>query len=279
MGDVRVERRGRVLLCTFDRRPAINASTPAMISGWVRALVEAADDTDVGAIVTSAAGRAWCAGADLNFLLRHQVGIDGVAGRRLDALGEELIDGLPTADEATRQLGMNRLATYLLDYPKPLIAAIDGAMAGGGCPLALLHDVRFVGAGASFRTSFVDLGLTSELGLGYLLPRAVGTGRALDLHLTGRAVRGRELVELGLAEYFSDDGDVEGAAIAYAESLAAKPAAGIATVRRLIRREAELPITTYLQREWAAQAAAFESPVAVESVARIAASLGVGEPA
>jgi enoyl-CoA hydratase/carnithine racemase len=280
MADVRVERRDGVLLCTFDRSPAINASTPAMISGWVRALVAAADDPSVGAVLTAARGRAWCAGADLTFLLGHQVGSAGVDGRRLEALGEELIEGLPEPDDPVEQtLGLNKLASYLLGYPKPLVAAIGGAVAGGGFPLALLHDVRFVSSAASFRTSFVDLGLVSELALGYLLPRLVGTGRALDLHLSGRPVRGRELVDLGLAEHFSDDDRLDDDVFAYAAALAKKPAAGLAAVRRLIRRDAMLPVTSYLQREWAEQQIAFESPTAVESVRRIAADFGIGSTA
>jgi enoyl-CoA hydratase/carnithine racemase len=276
MPDVRVEQRGDVLLCTFDRSPAINASTPAMISGWVRALVTAADDPSVGAVLTAAVGRAWCAGADLTFLLGHQVGPTGIDGHRLEALGDELIEGLPESTDPTeRALGLNKLASYLLRYPKPLVAAIGGAVAGGGFPLALLHDVRFVSSAASFRTSFVDLGLVSELGLGYLLPRLVGTGRALDLHLSGRPVRGRDLVELGLAEYFSADDGLDDDAFAYASALAKKPAEAVAMIRRLIRDDAGLAVTSYLQREWAAQQVAFESPVAVRSVAQVAAGLGI----
>jgi 2-(1,2-epoxy-1,2-dihydrophenyl)acetyl-CoA isomerase len=277
--DVSVSRQGRVLVCTFDRGPSINASTPAMIGGWLRALEAAADDDSVGAVVTAAAGRGWCAGADLSFLLRHQG--QQLGGRRpLDELGWELIAGdggdAPPPPSAARfdELGLNAMALFLAEYPKPLIAAIGGAVAGGGFPLALLHDIRFVSTDASFRTSFLELGLVSELGLGYLLPRFVGTGHALDLCLSGRAVRGKELVELGVAERYVDDG-VDAAALEYAQVIADRPSEQTAALRKLLRHHSNGDFVDYLRTEWAYQRDAFESTAAAAGVASVASRLGV----
>lgn len=272
-----VHRADGVLVCTFDRTP-INASSPEVLSAWYRAVMAAADDDRVGAVVTANTGRAWCAGADMDLLLRHQPRPGWPAGG-LDDLAWELLTGQRRdhPDPAWDELGLNHLARDLVGHPKPLIASIDGAAAGGGVALALLHDVRLVSPAATFRTSFAGLGLVSELGLAYELPRAVGTGRALDLCLSGRVVGGEEAVAIGLAERLVEAPVVEHAT-AYARELARLPPASVRAVRRLVRVDAQRSRDEYLAAEWPLQRAAFDSDAAREGVAAAAERFGFPVP-
>lgn len=273
-----VNRIERVLVCTFDRTPVINASSPEMLSTWYRTVLAAADDDSVGAVVTANSGRAWNAGADMDLLLRHQPRLGWPAGG-LDDLAWELLSGerRTEPDPAWDALGLNNLARDLAEYPKPLVASIDGAVAGGGVALALLHDVRFVSAATTFRTSFAGLGLVSELGLGYQLPRMVGTGRALDLCMSGRPVGAEEAVSIGLAERLVDAPVVDHAT-SYAAELARQPAASLSAIRRLVRVESAGPWADYLAAEWPVQRQAFDSDTARASVADAAERFGFDLP-
>lgn len=277
MPDVVIERRnGGVLWCTFDRSPKINASSPEMIARWYGALREAKDDPSVHVVVTANTGRAWCAGADMDLLLRHQSRPDDHHFRLNDLAWELLHDEERDVPDAEwDRVGLNHLASFLMDYPKPLLAAIDGAVAGGGVPLALLHDVRFVTPSSTFRTSFAGLGLVSELGLSYLLPRMVGFGRALDISLSGRVVDAEESVRIGMAERMVDTPeDLELAVAAYADVLAEMPVGSLRSVRSLVRVASNMPWDTYLATEWAYQCRAHASPAASAKVLAVAQRLG-----
>lgn len=277
MPDVVIEQRdGGVLWCTFDRSPKINASSPEMIGHWYEALVEAKDDPSVHVVVTANTGRAWCAGADMDLLLRHQSRANDDHFRLNDLAWELLHDEERDAPDADwDRIGLNHLAAFLVDYPKPLLAAIDGAVAGGGVPLALLHDVRFVTPSSTFRTSFTGLGLVSELGLSYLLPRMVGLGRALDISLSGRAIDAEESVQIGMAERMVDSAEeLDVVVAAYARALVGIPAGSLRSVRSLIRVASAMPWDTYLATEWAKQCRAHASPEASAGVIAVARRLG-----
>ena len=127
------------------------------------------------ALVTGA-GRGWCAGADMDTL--QAIGGGGAGGSESAAGG--------------------RAQHYTTTVPKPVIAAINGACAGIGMVQALMCDMRFAAAGAKFTTAFSRRGLIAEYGMSWILPRLIGTSRAMDLLFSGRVILAEEAAQMGL---------------------------------------------------------------------------------
>jgi enoyl-CoA hydratase/carnithine racemase len=172
-----------------------NAWSVEMEHRYFELLDRAAADDDVRAIVLTGAGGSFCPGLDTSRLAA------GAAGGGL-------------------QLAGRRSQHHALTIPKPMIAAINGACAGIGLVQALVCDVRFVAKGARLSTAYARRGLPAEYGMSWLLPRLVGTERALDLLLSARTFTGEEAVVLGLASRLCEPDEVLPAAVAYAHDLA-----------------------------------------------------------
>ena len=195
-GVLATERIGGVLVVRFNRPERANAWTQPLQDAYLATLDAADGDPDVRAIVVTGAGRTFCPGADME---------------ALDALADAGDPGLGVQAHPT---------TFPLQLRKPLVAAINGACAGVGLVQALMCDVRFVAREAKLTTSFVRRGLVAEYGMAWLLERLVGRGRAADLLLSGRVLRGEEAAAIGLAEFaLAADGVLAGA-VAYATELA-----------------------------------------------------------
>ncbi len=142
------------------------------------------DDTDVRAVVLTGAGDGFCSGADQS----------GERGRVPHTRG------LTQASVALRAMEvLDDVVLTLRRLHQPVIAAVNGAAIGGGLCLALACDVRVAAQAAYFRAAGINNGLTaSELGLSYLLPRAIGSSRAAEIMLTGRDVGAEEAARIGL---------------------------------------------------------------------------------
>jgi enoyl-CoA hydratase/carnithine racemase len=134
------------------------------------------------------------------------------------------------------------------EFPKPLIAALNGACAGFGLAQALACDVRVAAAGAKLTTSYARRGLVAEDGTSWLLPRLVGLSRALDLLLSGRVVLAEEGFELGLVNFVVPPEVVVDEALAYAHDLAdnCSPAA-MAAIKSQLHRHLALELRTALE--------------------------------
>ena len=147
-------------------------------------LRELSDDNDVRAVVLTGAGRGFCSGADQS----------GERGRMPNT------SGLTQATVALRAMEiLDEVVLALRGLHQPVIAAVNGAAIGGGLCLALACDIRLAAEGAFFRAAGINNGLTaSELGLSYLLPRAIGSSRAFEIMLTGRDVDAAEAERIGL---------------------------------------------------------------------------------
>lgn len=191
-----VEQRGPVRLLTLNRPERLNAWNDALEAAYFAALDTAADDPEVAAVVVTGAGRGFCAGADMVDLAR--------AGQS---------DGQSVGPRTMPR-------EYPLSFPKPLIAAINGAVAGLGFVEALYCDVRFAVPTAKLLTVFSQRGLIAEYGIAWLLPQIVGRSRALDLLLSGRTITGTEAHRIGLVDFLAESEDVVQAAVDYAASLA-----------------------------------------------------------
>jgi enoyl-CoA hydratase/carnithine racemase len=199
-----------ILQLTLNRPAELNAWTYDLEAAFFSALDSAAADPSVRVVIITGIGRGFCAGASMSML-----------GAVPDA----------RPDRAVR-----RRLCELAEYPKPLIAAINGAAAGIGFALAISCDLRFCAETAVLTTSFAKLALVAEHGVSWILPRLVGRAHALDLLLSGRTVRGPEAEAMGLVNHCVPDGEALRAARDYAAKLiaAAAPSSWAAIKRQLL---------------------------------------------
>jgi enoyl-CoA hydratase/carnithine racemase len=210
--DIRYEVDDPVALITLNRPHALNAWTERM-DGEIRdALTRAAADRAVVGIVVTGEGRAFCAGADMNRLTNLSAG-----GDERDSLASfdrpEWTAGDAVDDFAGR-------FTYVMAIDKPVIAAVNGPVAGMAFPFTLCCDLRVVSPEALFVTSFAQRGLIAEWGLSWLLPRTAGPGVALDLLFSSRRVGGEEAFRLGLANYLVPRDELLSFCRGYVENIA-----------------------------------------------------------
>ena len=188
-----------VAVLTLNRPDRLNAWTADMERTYFGLLEDCAANPDVRAIVVTGAGRGFCAGADME---------------ELKSIGE---DGLE--DAASRR--DHRPQSFPLTVPKPIIAAINGPVAGIGLVQALMCDIRFAAAGAKITTAFARRGLVAEHGMSWVLPRLVGPARALDLLFSARVVLAEEAAQLGLVNRVLPGETLVEDTLAYARDLAA----------------------------------------------------------
>lgn len=194
----------RVATITLDRPDRLNAWTPVMEREVRAAFTEAAADDGVRAVVLTGAGRGFCAGADMQ---RLGSGAPPVT---------DFPDGSVTGDTDPN---LSQRYSYILGVPKPVLAAINGAVAGVGLAITLYCDVRYMAAGAKLSTAFARRGLIAEHGTAWMLPRLIGPMNALDLLLSGRTVLAEEAAAMGLVRVLPAEGllgAVQAAAAEYA---------------------------------------------------------------
>jgi enoyl-CoA hydratase len=204
-----------VAVVTMNRPERMNAMAFDVMVPVGEQLVELGHDNTVRAIVLTGAGAAFSSGADQKS-----------AGRPPHA------DGLPRPAYALRSLEvLEDVVATLRRLHQPVIAAVNGAAVGGGLCLTLACDVRIASSDAYFRAAGINNGLTaSELGLSYLLPRAVGSSHAADLMLTGRDVGAEEAARMGLVSRVADP--VVDEAVTIGERIAAYSQPGIEMTKR-----------------------------------------------
>jgi enoyl-CoA hydratase/carnithine racemase len=178
---------GRIALITLNRPERMNALTKVLEVELRTATEEADRDPDIRAIVLTGAGRAFCAGMDMD---------------ELEVLPPDDI----RQQEWMRPYDMNRRPDYQTRYSyfpnvqKPVIAAINGATAGLGLVMALYSDFRIASDTAVFATAFAKRGLIAEHGIAWILPRVVGHANAMDLLLTSRKIDAGEALAMGLVQ-------------------------------------------------------------------------------
>lgn len=184
MSFVTVEKpRPHITLITLNRPERMNAMAFDVMVPFKEALEEVSFDNDTRVVVITGAGDGFCAGADLE-----------------DPGWLDIFDGLTVPGIARRAMRvLDDVVKAIANMHQPVIGAINGAAIGGGFCLSMATDIRVVSEQAYFRPAGINNGLTSaELGLSYLLPRAVGTSRAFDIMLTGRDVSAQEALQIGM---------------------------------------------------------------------------------
>jgi len=217
--EVLYEVRERIAVVTLNRPERLNAYTGTMAAGLKRALAAANADPAVRVILITGAGRGFCAGADMEILSGHVQ--SGGAGRAGASAGESEAGFRATVGpDLSEDFRESERFGYFIRTRKPVIAAINGPVAGIGLVMALYADLRFASDAAIFTTSFAQRGLIAEHGISWLLPRLVGPSHALDLLLSARKIGAAEAKQMGLVNdvflqaRFLDD------ALDYAQTLA-----------------------------------------------------------
>ena len=179
---------GAVATITLDRPERLNAWTARMNAEYRMLLQRAADDPGVRAIVVTGSGRGFCAGAESDELVGHADRGAYESGAPAD---------VTTPGQGVRPEFDAELA-YHFGIPKPVLAAVNGPVAGFGFALACYCDLRFAAHGAKFTTAHGKLGLPCAFGLAWLLPKLIGLPRALDLILSSRTFDADEAYAFGL---------------------------------------------------------------------------------
>jgi len=198
---VRYEVDRGVALVTLDRPDRLNAWTARMAEEYRWALTTADDDPAVRVVVVTGAGRGFCAGADFQAL-------DGLAetGEYPNPDGPVGAEG-PDGGDSVFEAAVDHAHTFPLGLGVPVIAAVNGPVAGVGFVLMCFCDLRFAAAGAKITTSFARLGLPAEHGVSWVLPRMIGAARSADLLFSSRVVLdGGRIVERGTHDDLLDGG-------------------------------------------------------------------------
>src|SRR5438132_10963270 len=212
---------GGVLTLTLNRPEALNALTKEMTGALRDGIQAAARNREVGAVIVTGAGRAFCAGADLK----------DVAARR---------------EAGERDLGDDLRANYaplirsIRACPKPVIAAINGTAAGAGLSLALACDLRLAAAGASLIVVFVRVGLVPDAGSLFFLTRMLGLSKATELAMTGDPMSAEEAHRLGLVAAVVAPDQLMAVALERARRLAGGPRQTYALIKRGMERALDL---------------------------------------
>ncbi|MEH6583233.1 MAG: enoyl-CoA hydratase [Halioglobus sp.] len=175
--------RPHVTRITLNRPDRMNAMAFDVMVPFKKALEEVSFDNDTRVVIVTGAGEGFCSGADLE-----------------DPGWLDIFDGLGMPGIARRAMKiLDDVMKAIQDMHQPVIGAINGPAIGGGFCLSMATDIRVASDTAYFRPAGINNGLTSaELGLSYLLPRAIGSSRAFDIMLTGRDVSAEEAERIGM---------------------------------------------------------------------------------
>jgi enoyl-CoA hydratase len=211
--------RPHVTLVTLNRPERMNAMAFDVMIPFREALEEINHDNDTRVVVVTGAGRGFCSGADLTDAGRVP-NIDGLTLPTISLRALELLDDVVLTIRKMHQ---------------PVIGAINGAAIGGGFCLSLAFDVRIASDAAYFRAAGINNGLSStELGLSYLLPRAIGSSRAFEIMLTGRDVDAAEAERIGLVSRVVAPDDLLESCYAVAERIIGWSRVGVEVAKRVL---------------------------------------------
>ena len=201
-----------VAVITMNRPARLNAFTRTMLAEIRHAVAAAERDSRVVGIILTGAGRGFCAGMDM-------AALDEISATQTLTAA---VDATLAAEPGDVAMGpdFSIAYTYLLAVRKPVLAAINGPCAGLGFCFAVLSDMRFVERQAKFTTAFAGRGLVAEHGVSWLLPRLIGSSRALDILWSARKFDGVEAERLGLADRLCETGTALEAAKDYLRELA-----------------------------------------------------------
>ena len=225
-----------IALVTFDRPDTLNSLTFDVYGQLERLFHELQDDESVKVVVLTGAGRGFCSGGSVE-----------------EIIGPLLETDLGGTLAFTRMTGA--VVRNMLRLEKPIIAAINGVAAGAGAVLALASDLRVMSEQAKFAFLFTKVGLTgADMGAAWLLPKIVGTGRAMELLLLGDKLAAEDCLRCGLANRVVGPEQVLPEALALAQRLAHGPGLALGMTKKMVWNEWPMDLEAAIEQEAQAQA-------------------------
>jgi len=219
-----------VATITLNRADAMNALDTDTKVGLRDALLRAADDDAVRAVLLTGTGRAFSVGQDLK---QHI----------------ELLDRSPEETFSTVKDHYNPLVTAITTMPKPVVAAVNGVAAGAGAAIAFACDFRVVAETAGFNLAFAGVALTADSGASWTLPRLVGHARATELLMLPETIPAAKALELGLAHQVVPTDQLAEAAGALVRRLADGPTVALGAIKQSLAYAAHTSIVDALAKE------------------------------
>lgn len=232
---LKIEIADRVARVTLNRPEMFNAINLKMRQELSDVLDELEKSNDVRAVLMTGAGKAFCAGGDVTDQLKDPASLD--KGQLAELLRP-----------------FNQLVLRMWRFEKPLISAVNGVAAGGGCCLAMCSDVRIASENARFVFLFVKRGLSAaDMGTTWILPRLVGFGRAAELLYTGDPVNARDALSMGLVNRVVAPEKLLEESEALAKKIALGPPIGLKMTKRILLYGQTSDLASHLEFESALQ--------------------------
>ncbi len=239
----------RIATITFNQPEVMNPMSPEMVTETIQALDTAAVDPEVLVVVITGAGRSFSAGGDVRGLAKNNEG------------------DRPTPFQRRAWLRRTqRLILAIRAVEKPVLAAINGVAAGGGCDIALACDIRFMAEGARIGEVFAKIGLFPGTGGTWLLPRVVGIEKALELIWTAELVDAEEAKRIGMVGHVVPGSDLMGEVRAFALRLTEGPPMGLALAKAAVYRGLDQDLVAALDYASTAEAMTLSSDDHVEGI-------------
>ncbi|WP_315714204.1 MULTISPECIES: enoyl-CoA hydratase-related protein [unclassified Bradyrhizobium] len=207
--------RDRVAIITLNRPEARNSLSDHLTPALRRMIRQTGSDPDVGALLITGAGTAFCSGGDVK-------GMGTKSSTRPMAYGDKVVRLME---------GQRTLTGALVSLRKPTIAALPGPAAGAGLAIALACDIRIASESALMTTGYAKIALTGDYGISWLLTRLAGTARARELMYLSERIDARRCEALGLVNRVVPDADLLSEAFVIARTLANGPAHAYAAIK------------------------------------------------
>jgi enoyl-CoA hydratase/carnithine racemase len=218
-----------IAMVTLNRPNALNALNETMKDELIQALKETEEEDDVRVMILTGRGRGFCAGADLNRFIEIQERDKG--------------------HKKKSRFGSLDLPRAFVQFPKPLIAAINGPSYGFGFTVTLTCDIRLASERAKFSCAFVRIGVTPEFCSTFFLPRLIGYGKAAELIFTARPFDAHEALEIGAINKVFPHHRLMPEAKKMAKQIASMPAPAIQKAKELLRHGMQSTLDQVIQHE------------------------------
>jgi enoyl-CoA hydratase/carnithine racemase len=237
MSEILSRQEGNILVLSFNRSEKMNALTRSMYAGLAKGLNDAAGDFGIRAVIITSESLHFTAGNDIS----------------------DFMDNPPTSDSSE----VSQFLESLLNFPKPLIAAVKGNAVGVGTTMLLHCDVVVASPTAKFSMPFASLGLVPEAGSSLLFPQLVGYQRAARIFMTGESFDAPSAVEMGLATSIENDPLAE--AMKIAQQIGEQPPQAIINTKALLKARSHDAVAAVMKAEFEIFAMALQSDEAMEA--------------
>lgn len=232
-----VELKGRVAVITLNRPEARNALSPELTGALRRAIAWAADAPEVGALLLTGAGGAFCSGGDVKAMGKTTAGGEPVKTPSFEDQYQEM------------RARHHEISGALHRMRKPTLAVLPGPAAGAGMSIALSCDMRFAAQSTFLSTAYARIGVSGDYGIAWLLTRVVGPARARALLLTSERVPAQRAYEIGLVTEVIADDALHSAALAFASELASGPQVAYGYIKDNLDDALSIDHATAIDRE------------------------------